>query len=248
MREVYTTAPVSERVRRELDQLEHKDFNFDVGRQHEFTRANGWDVDDYCQELPPETPGPPLEAGSWEACRRLMATYEFADPSILRAAYRPDTPLEGRNLLAEGRFYGLRFLLGLRIGGVVDTTSKIDDREVRRWGWNYRTLQGHLEMGQMDYEVWKWQDSGQVEFRIHAFSKPADIPNPIVRLGFALFGRVMQRRFARRALQRMDRLVRSELVAQATGVPLDEEIADIRKVSVRPANDKRDPQRVEEGN
>ena len=34
-------------------------------------------------------------------------------------------------------------------------------RPVRIWGWSYRTLQGHLEMGQMDYEVWKWLDDGE---------------------------------------------------------------------------------------
>ena len=31
---------------------------------------------------------------------------------------------------------------------------------VRVWGWSYRTLQGHLEMGQMDYALWKWLDDG----------------------------------------------------------------------------------------
>ncbi|MCA1681991.1 MAG: DUF1990 domain-containing protein [Actinobacteria bacterium] len=34
-----------------------------------------------------------------------------------------------------------------------DETRDVDGRTVRVWGWNYRTLQGHLEMGQMDYEV-----------------------------------------------------------------------------------------------
>ena len=82
----------------------------------------------------------------------------------------------------------------------------IDGRPVRRWGWNYRTLQGHLEMGQMDYEVRKWLDSGQVDFRIHAFSRPAHIPNPVIRLGFRLFARRVQRRFARNACLRMARL------------------------------------------
>jgi uncharacterized protein (UPF0548 family) len=76
-------------------------------------------------------------------------------------------------------------------------------RPVRVWGWSYRTLRGHLEMGQMDYEVLKWLDDGSVEFRIHVVSRPARIPNPLVRLGFRLFGRREQVRFARRALARM---------------------------------------------
>jgi uncharacterized protein (UPF0548 family) len=136
-----------------------------------------------------------------------MQRYEFADPSIVRAVYYPDRPLEERDMLLEVRFYGLRFRFGVRVGGVVDETRTVDGREVRVWGWNYRTLQGHLEKGQMDYEVWKWLDTGEVEFRIHAFSRAADIPNPIVRLGFRLFGRREQVRFARRSCERMAVLV-----------------------------------------
>jgi uncharacterized membrane protein len=76
-------------------------------------------------------------------------------------------------------------------------------------------------MGQMDYEVWKWLDSGEVEFRIHVVSKPAHIPDPLIRLGFRVFGRAMQRRFARHACQRMARLTTAALDrgGGATGCP-----------------------------
>jgi hypothetical protein len=114
-------------------------------------------------------------------------------------------------MLLELRFYGLRFYVGVRVGGVRDETTDRDGGPVRAWGWNYRTLQGHLEIGQMDYEVWKWLDSGAVEFRIHAVSRAARIRNPIVRLGFYLFGRREQLRFARHSCQRMAQLVEEEL-------------------------------------
>lgn len=229
-----TTAPVSARARRALDQLHTKGVNFELEHRDEVTAERGWRIDDYCQALPAEPPGPPVPGGSWEAARALMERYEFADPAIVRAVYLADQPLEDRNMLLEGRFYGLRFLLGLRVGGVNDQTTEVDGRPVRRWGWNYRTLQGHLEMGQMDYEVWKWLDTGEVEFRIHAFSKKARVPNPVVRLGMRLFGRMMQKRFARNALSRMHRLVELELIAQATGVqpPRD---GDAEGVAVRSA-------------
>jgi uncharacterized protein (UPF0548 family) len=193
-------------ARRALDELHDKGLNFDREEPEQFTPANGWRIDDYCQPLPIEPPGPPLAGGTWERARRLMLDYEFADPAIIRAVYYPDRPLEQRDMLLEGRFLGLRFYFGCRVGGVNDETRIIDRRAVRVWGWNYRTLQGHLEMGQMDYEVWKWLDSGEVEFRIHAVSKPAHIPNSLIRLGFRLFGRPMQVWFARRACQRMARL------------------------------------------
>jgi uncharacterized protein (UPF0548 family) len=138
--------------------------------------------------------------------QELMRNYEFADRSIVRAIFRPDDPLDQRDMLLEIRFYGLRFHVGVRVGGVYDETREVDGRAVRVWGWNYRTLQGHLEKGQMDYEVWKWLETGEVEFRIHAFSRGADIPNPIVRLGWRLFGRRQQLRFYRHCGERMVQL------------------------------------------
>lgn len=220
MTRLHATAPLSRprRARAALAQLDDAPLNFDLERRPEFTPATGWKLDHYRLALPPEPPGEPLPCGSWTACAHIMAGYGFADPSIVRALYDADCPLQDRNMLLEARFYGLRFLLGLRVGGIEDTTTQADGRPVRRWGWNYRTLRGHLEMGQMDYTAVKRLDTGEVEFHIDAFSKAAHIDNPVVRLGFALFGRFMQRRFARMALRRMDRMVRDELVAVATGV------------------------------
>lgn len=63
----------------------------------------------------------------------------------------------------------------------------------------------------MDFEVRKWLDTGEVEFRIHAYSREARIANPIIRLGFRIFGRSMQIRFAHRALDRMHHLVQRQV-------------------------------------
>ena len=185
------------------------------------TATRGWRVDDYCQPLPGEPTGPPVPHGTWERARQLMRDYEFADPAIVRAIYRRDSPLEGRDMLLEVRFWGLRFRVGVRVGGVIDETRELDGRRARVWGWSYATLQGHLEMGQMDYEVWKWLDTGAVEFRIHVVSKASRIGNPIIRLGFRIFGRREQVRFARRACQRMACLVREEPgVRPASEIPV----------------------------
>jgi len=189
-------------ARRILDELHDKSLNFDVGAGGS-REGGGWLTDDYCQPLPREEPGPPVTGGSWEVAQRLMRDYQFADPAIVRAVYYPDRPLEDRDMLLEARFYGLRFRFGVRVGGVVDETREVDGRKVRVWGWNYRTLQGHLEMGQMDYEVWKWLDSGEVEFHTCRFSRRATVGNPVVRVGVRLFGRHQQVRFARRACERM---------------------------------------------
>jgi uncharacterized protein (UPF0548 family) len=201
-----------------LRALREKRLNFDLGDRDAMTRAAGWNVDDYRQPLPPEPPGPPVPGGTWERARELMLDYEFADPKIVRAIYAADSPLEGRDMLLEVRFLGLRFRFGVRVEGVVDETSEADGRKARVWGWSYRTLQGHLEMGQMDYEVRKWLHSGEVEFRIHVVSRPARIPNPIIRLGFRIFGRRQQVRFARRACERMACLLEGRPVEPAADV------------------------------
>ena len=201
--------------RRALEALAGKGFNFDPDQSEHYTTENGWKVDDYLQELPPEPPGPPAPGGSFAVAQQLLRDYEFADPAIVRAIYAEDSPFETRDMLLEGRFYGLRFHFGVRVGGLVDEEVATDGRPLRRWGWNYRTLQGHLEMGQMDYEVRKRLDSGQVDFRIHAVSRPAHIPNPVIRLGFRLFGRRVQRRFARHACLRMARLTAAATAVRA---------------------------------
>nr|WP_246458350.1 DUF1990 family protein [Saccharopolyspora gloriosae] len=67
----------------------------------------------------------------------------------------------------------------------------------------------------MDFLVRKDLVSGDVEFRVHAFSRAASIPNPVVRLGFALFGRSTQLRFIRSACRRMAEL--TEPVARRGG-------------------------------
>jgi len=200
-----------ERARRFLDELHDKQLNFEAGERDQFTAEKGWLVDDYCQPLPSEPPGPPVAGGSFEAARRLLRDYEFADPSIVRAVYHPDGPLDGRDMLLEARFYGLRFRFGVRVGGVVDEQREVDGRPVQVWGWHYRTLQGHLEMGQMDFEVWKWLDTGDVQFRTCRFSRHSRAGHPVVRLGVRLFGRGQQVRFARSACQRMARLTAAAL-------------------------------------
>lgn len=117
-------------------------------------------------------------------------------------------------MLLIGRFFGLRFPLGVRVGGVRDEEIYVNGRPVRIWGWHYETLEGHLEAGRMDYEAWKWTDTGQVEFRIRRVVRPGTLRSGIVGLGWLLFGRWMQQRFLRQARKRMAALVRQALEAR----------------------------------
>jgi uncharacterized protein (UPF0548 family) len=201
----------SARKRRALAALDHARLNFDRSRRNEFTSANGWYVDERLQELTSEPPGPPAPAGAWNTTRQLMRGYEFADPSIVRAFYDPEAPLEGRNMLLELRFWGLRFLVGVRVVDVYEELQTVGGRPLQTWGWSYATLEGHLERGEMFWEVRKWLDTGIVEFRIHAYSQRAKIHNPLVRVGFILFGRREQERFYDVTCTRMRELTKAAL-------------------------------------
>jgi uncharacterized protein (UPF0548 family) len=179
--------PSSARIQRRLAELARKPLNFDLASLAEASPRNGWTITDLCQPLPSESPGMPVKNGSWQIARRLMSGYEFADPSIVRAYYDPGVPLEQRNMLLKLRAFGFAYVfVGVRVGDVFERTQETGGRLARIWGWNYRTLDGHVEMGQMDWEVWKWLDDGRVQFRVHSVSRVARIPNPIIRLSFDL--------------------------------------------------------------
>jgi uncharacterized protein (UPF0548 family) len=194
------------RARGLLADLRERDVNFDaVGR------GRGWRHDERVQPLPSEPPGPPRPGGSWEVARQLMRDYRVADPSIVRAFYDASEPLEGRTMLLELRLWRLRFPVGVRVGAVYDEEREARGRPARVSGWSYRTLEGHLEMGEMAWEVWKWQDTGAVEFRIRAFSRPAPTDSPLVAVGLRLFARRQQLRFYRHACARMASLTAAKM-------------------------------------
>jgi uncharacterized protein (UPF0548 family) len=201
---------------RSVEDLRGRGWNFDPRRLRELVAEEGWHQDDRRQALPPEPPGEPVPGGSFERARALIRDYAFADGSAVRAIYEQDAPLEGRDMLLVGRFLGLDFRLGVRVFEVVDEARTEEDRPVQVWGWAYRTLSGHLERGQMSYEVRKWLDSGAVEFRIAAVSHRAGVANPLVRLGFGLLGRREQLKFYRHTCEVMARRT-AELTGAAAG-------------------------------
>jgi uncharacterized protein (UPF0548 family) len=206
----------SRRVGRRLDGLSQRPVNFDASRISQYTAATGWHVDDMIEPLPHEASGPPASDGTWEVARRLMIGYQLADPAVVRAIYDRDAPLDGRNMLLQIRFLGVRFGVGVRVGDVYDEERELDGRSARVFGWGYRTLEGHFEQGEMHYQVWKWLDTGDVEFRLHAVSKAADTGPWILRTGFRMLGRPNQLRFYRQVCRRIRRLTEAELEISRT--------------------------------
>ena len=207
----------------ELDELRARRVNLDLSRLEDYTPENGWNRDDVRKALPSEPPGDPVPGGSWETASRIARNYDFAEPSIVEGIFDHEEPLEDRTMLLFLHFHGLRIRVGVRVGDVYDEERELDGRTGRVFGWNYRTLEGHVESGQMDWQVWKFPDSGEVMFRIHSFSRRARGGNPLLRIGFRAIGRREQLRFLKLTSERMARLT-----AERMGRPVSESPATVR--------------------
>src|SRR5581483_8958095 len=103
-------------------------------------------------------------------------------------------------------------------------------------GWNYRTLEVHVEMGQMAWGGWIRLGDGRVDFRVHAVARVAPIRNPIVRLGFSLLREHERQVFLESTKERMRRFTElalahpgdqsiREAAAELTARPLGREDA-----------------------
>jgi uncharacterized protein (UPF0548 family) len=180
-------------------------FNFDPASLSE---SNGYSVTAERHPLPPEGSGDPTPGGPWEIARRLISNYEFADPATVRAHFDPSSPLLGRTMVLELRALEVfRVFVGVRIIAIIDETREVDGRQARVWGWTYGTLRGHVESGEMSWQTWKWLDTGEVEFRVDALSRPARIRNPFTAVGFRVVGPHERKAFLHSSGERMNRLI-----------------------------------------
>lgn len=150
-----------------------------------------------------EGAGPPEPGGAFERAWEAVVRYEFSDPVIVRGHFDPAEPLEGRRMLLELRPLFLHYLSPVRVGEVRRDRSELETVH----GYRYDTLQGHLESGWEWFLLSKSHATGEVRFRIQADWRPGDFPNAWSRLGFRVLGRHYQRRWSRRAHQRLRLIV-----------------------------------------
>lgn len=205
---------LSRRTGARVAALADRRVNFDKAKADLYAAEPGWHLDDMVEALPHERPGPPEEEGSWQVAREVMDSYQLADPGVVTASYDRDRPLSGRDMLLRIKFAGLRLRVGVRIGDVYEERRDIEGRSVQVFGWSYSTLEGHFEEGQMHYELWKWLDTGDVEFHLKAISRAAREGPILLRMGFRLFGRSNQLRFYRQVCRRIKRLTEAQLETQ----------------------------------
>ncbi|TGE13981.1 DUF1990 domain-containing protein [Hymenobacter elongatus] len=219
MRKPATKPPLWEVQRARLEAYGQAQVNFDLERTAECTTETGWLIDDYEIELPAESPGPPEAHGAWQAGQQILRNYTFPPSDLITGIFVPDAPLENRTMVLRGQFLFFTFWFGVRIGSVTDETRTLPDGSQEQvWGYNYRTLEGHFERGQIEFTIHKQLATGRVLFRIHAFSQVGRIRNPFYWLGFKLFGRTLQRRFSRESLRRLREQVEEMLRTGSTTV------------------------------
>ena len=212
--------PAWEQYRARLDSYANAEVNYDFARQNEYTSATGWRLDDYATDLPAEAPGPPEPAGSFAAAQDVLRRYAFPPPDLITGYFDPTVPLEKRIMVLRAHFLVFNFYFGVRVTEVTDEATRetpdgpTGSQPERVWGYGYRTLEGHFEKGQIDFTIHKNLTTGAVQFRIHAVSQPGQIRNPFYWVGFKLFGRILQRKFARESQRRMRELVAASLAGR----------------------------------
>ena len=212
--------PAWEQYRARIEAYADTDVNYDFTHQNEYTSATGWRLDDYATDLPAEAPGPPAAAGSFAAAQEVLRRYAFPPPDLITGYFDPAVPLEKRIMVLRAHFLVFNFYFGVRVSEVTDEADRATPNGPERvWGYGYRTLEGHFERGQIDFTIHKNLTTGAVQFRIHAVSQSGQIRNPFYWVGFKLFGRTLQRKFARESLRRMQELVTAAL-ADITPMPV----------------------------
>ncbi len=184
-------------------------FNYDEKIYHASQDKRGWNVDRYHTSLASEPIGEPVLNGPFEASKSALALYQFSDTRLVQAYFDPELPIEGRNMLLLGKFAGFTFPFGVRVTAVIDEMKTNESgQSIKVWGYSYRTLQGHFEIGEINFLVSKNIETGEVFLDIAAYSKPDRIPNFFYRIGFKLFGRMLQKYFANSSMKRLQEIAK----------------------------------------
>jgi hypothetical protein len=207
---------LDEKLAQRLAEIGVMEPTIDLTQRENYVAGAGWHLDSREAPLPSEPPGPPLPDGSFATACAIVQAYEFPPSRLIRGLFDPAAPLENRAMLLRARYLWMTFELPVRVSRVIDITREGSQGTEYAWGYSYQTLAGHLERGEITFEIVKQLATGAVAFRIHSFSQTGHIVNLLHRYGFRLVGRRLQRHFAERSLKNMQLLVGARVGARAT--------------------------------
>ena len=143
------------------------------------------------------------------ACQALRQWRHF-DLGWVTAGPRETPLVVGQCIAVWARMLGLTWVNACRIVYLVD-----DDGLIRRFGFAYGTLPGHVEMGEERFLIEWDRSTDEVAYEILAHSRPR---HWAVRLGYPLM-RISQKRFARGSAAAMQRAVRTSRESSADRLP-----------------------------
>lgn len=189
----------------------------DLAQRDTYVPETGWHRDSREAPLPSEAPGAPELNGVFAAACHILEQYSFPPARLIRGRFDPIAPLANRAMLLTARYLWMTFELPVRVSRIIDVTRVGVNGTEQAWGYSYQTLAGHLERGEITFEIVKQITSGEIAFRIHSFSQTGQITNPFYRLGFWIVGRKLQRRFAEESLRNMQRLLAPLAARHITG-------------------------------
>lgn len=181
-----------------LEKLRHVDINFS-SKGAKVPSGPQWKRYYTQAIIAREKAGPPETGGAFEKAWELIRSYQFSDPTIVKAHYDPNEPLVGRTMLLELQAMGFRFLCGTRVN--FDRTFQTEKET--SYGYRYDTLQGHIEAGSEWFMLTKLHQTGEIRFRIHASWHLGTFPNWWSHLGFVVLGERYQLAWHRLAYLRL---------------------------------------------
>lgn len=176
-------------------------YNYDYTDTRSQTAENGWYADNYEVELQREQPGVPELDGSYAHAQDAIASYSFVDRSLIQGYWSPSSTLDGRDILLRITPFRRVPFFRFEFGGRVHTVISEQQGDEELWGWGYRTLEGHFEMGHITFVVAKNIVTGRVFFRMESITHLGHINNIFYRIGAKFMARKLQLRFAYHAMQ-----------------------------------------------
>jgi len=204
---------LDEKLAKRLAEIGLMEPTIDLTKRESFVAESGWHLDAREAALPFESPGPPQTDGPFAMACEIVRAYTFPPSNLIRGRFDPAAPLQNRAMLLTARYLWMTFELPVRVSRVIDLTRENAAGSECVWGYSYQTLAGHIERGEITFEIVKRLETGEVAFRIHSFSQTGHIANIVHRIGFQLVGRRLQRRFAEESLKNMQLLVGEKVAA-----------------------------------
>ncbi len=187
------TEPAREDVGRVVDRLRSTTFTYDLVGATRGPLPDGWNNDQVDGVI---GHGEAQAAAAEEALRAwAMFDLDWVRP------HRTDVPqVEGQMMAFTARTLGVWTINVCRVVYRIEE----DDGVVRRVGFAYGTLPGHVLSGEEQFLLIFDRATGTVTFGIRKFSRPNNL---LVRLGRPYVGRV-QRQFSLDAIARLSRAAR----------------------------------------